>query len=274
MTSGSNGADDPSSIRGSGHHYFTRISAQEFVATPLVQGAWDGTQQHVAPAFGLIAHAIEVDLGNRRNDGLRIGRVSYDILGTMPIGTVAIEVVVIRPGRTVELVEASLLHSGRLVILARAWLMQTFDTERISGSALPAIPSPKMMPHWDITTVWAGACIASLEARREELSPGRATTWLRTDVSLLDREKTSATAGALAMVDVANGLAMRISPDLFAFPNVDLTVHLLRRPTEGWLGFDTTASYSTDGIGMTHSILHDLNGVLGTVIQAITVRQR
>lgn len=254
--------------------FFERTGSREFAATPLVEGAWNRTEQHIAPALGLIAHVIEDDQQQRREDALRLGRLSYDILGTIPIGTVTIDVAVLRPGRTIELVEARMSHEGRPVVLARAWLMQTFDTEAIAGTSFPTLPPPEAIAAWDMSAVWAGACIESMELRREELGQGRARAWLRTTVDLLGGEDTSPTADMLALADIANGIAARMPPQLVAFPNLDLTVHLLRSPVHGWLGLDTTASFGPNGIGLTHSIMHDREGVLGSIVQSLTVRPR
>ncbi len=76
------------------------------------------------------------------------------------------------------------------------------------------------------------------------------------------------------MVDFANGIVPRMGPDKAFFPNVDLTVHLLRVPKKGWLGFDTSVTFDGCGIGLTHSILHDADGPLGSVAQSLTVRPR
>lgn len=222
--------------------------------------------------LGLIAHAIEKDLRTRRDDDLELGCLSFDILGTIPIGTVTIEVTVIRPGRTIELVEARLLHDGRAAVLARAWLMRGYNTRFIEGTSFLALPPPEALPPWEMDAIWAGGFIGSLEVRREDLGLGRARAWLRTNAQLVAQESASSTARALALVDVADGVAPRISPELALFPNLDLTVHLFRRPTPGWFGLDTTVSIGFDGIGLTHSVLHGLDGVIGTVVQCLTVR--
>jgi hypothetical protein len=57
-----------------------------------------------------------------------------------------------------------------------------------------------------------------------------------------------------------------------AFPNLDLTLHLLRPPVGEWIGFDTTVSFGATGLGLTSTVLHDLDGPIGTVAQTLTVR--
>ena len=120
--------------------YFQRVGSSAFRATSHVGGAWATHEQHIAPALGLLVHAVERDRDARRGDGLVVGRLSFDILGTIPIDVVDTEVTVIRRGRTVELVEATLSHAGRAAVLARVWLLQPGTTGRLAGTALPRIP--------------------------------------------------------------------------------------------------------------------------------------
>jgi Thioesterase-like superfamily len=67
---------------------------------------------------------------------------------------------------------------------------------------------------------------------------------------------------------------VRADPGEVAFPNLDLTAHLLRAPTGDWLGFDTTVSFGATGLGVTSTVLHDEAGPLGTLAQSLTVRPR
>ena len=65
--------------------YFERLGESTFLATEHVGGAWNTAEQHIAPALGLLAHAVEADRDVRREDGLALTRLSYDILGTVPV---------------------------------------------------------------------------------------------------------------------------------------------------------------------------------------------
>jgi hypothetical protein len=252
--------------------YFERVGPSAFRATSHVGGAWATHEQHIAPALGLLVHAVERDRDARRGDGLVLGRLSFDILGTIPIDAVDTEVRVARRGRTVELVEATLVHAGRAAVLARAWLLQPGSTGHLAGTALPRIPPPAELPAWDGTTVWQGGFIASVEVRRRELEPGRAASWVHTPLHLIADEEVSGLASAAGLLDIANGLAVRVHPQDVAFPNLDLTAHLFRQPGGGWLGFDTTVSFGPGGVGLTSSVLHDTDGPIGIMSQILTVR--
>ena len=252
--------------------YFERVGAAAFRATEHVGGGWREHEQHIAAALGLSVHVVELDRDTRRDDGLVLGRLSFDILGTVPVDVVDARVSVLRPGRTIELVEAFLAHDGRDFVRLRAWLLRPGDTAELGGTTLPRIAPPEETPPWDVTSVWPGGLVASLEVRRRQLEPGRASSWVRTATALVAGEEVSALAATAGLFDVANGMTVRADPREVAFPNIDLTAHLFRVPQRGWLGFDTSVSFGAHGIGLTSSVLHDELGPFGTLAQALTVR--
>lgn len=252
--------------------YFERLDHHRFLATDAVSGAWDVGHQHIAPALGLLVHAVELDRDRRRTDGLRVGRLSYDILGTVPVAEVDVAVRVLRAGRTIELVEATLRHGDRDIVRLRAWLLEARHNERVAGTALPAIKPPADLPPWDPTTVWPGGFIASAEVRRDEDEPGRARFWVRTGTPLLDDEPISDLARFAGLLDIANGMTVRADPGEVAFPNVDLTAHFFAEPRGEWVGFDTSVSFGPTGLGVTSSVLHSEDGPVGTLAQLLTVR--
>jgi hypothetical protein len=252
--------------------YFERTGAQTFLATEHVGGAWDLRSQHIAPALGLLAHAVEADRITRRGDDLVVGRLSYDILGTIPVEEVQIEVDLLRPGRTIELVQATLRHAGRAAVLLRAWLMQPRDTAALQATSLPGIGRPEDLPAWDPATIWPGGFIASVEVRREQVEPGRGAFWVRTPLPLIHDEEVSNLARVAGLLDIANGMTVRAKPTEVAFPNLDLTAHFFDQPRGEWVGFDTGVCFGAGGAGLTTSVLYDLDGPFGTSDQILTLR--
>lgn len=257
--------------------YFERLDASAFRPTAAVEGAWSTQEQHIAPALGLIAHAIERDHAARRGGELQLSRISYDILGTIPIDRVDLDLRVVRPGRTIELVEAVLRHGGRAAVIARAWLMQAADTRALAGSALPSMPARGGLDPWRMGEHWQGEAVRSVDFHRGQRQPGHAWAWLRPRLPLLQGEPIGAISRLLGMVDFANGLTLRLAPMEVAFPNVDLTCHLFAQPEGEWIGFDTTVSIGPTGLGLTDTVLYDEGDPegprpIGTVQQILTVR--
>ncbi len=254
--------------------YFERLGAHRFRATEHTGGAWDLETQHIAPALGLMAHAVEQDRDARRSDGLVVTRLSYDILGTVPIAEVDLSVRVVRAGRTIELVGAELADHGRTAVRLRAWLMEPRDTSAVEGTGLARIPGPDETEPWDATSVWRGGFIASVEVRRRQVEPGRAHVWVRTDVPLVADEDVSPLSRAAGLLDIANGMTVRAEPTEVLFPNVDLTAHVVDQPRGEWLGLDTAVTFGPTGVGLTTSVVHDEQGPIGTSSQSLTVRPR
>ena len=254
--------------------YFERIDGERFLATEQVGGAWRLEEQHIAPALGLLAHLVEVDRDQRRDDGLMLARLSYDILGTMSVGEVSTSVRLLRPGRTIELVEATMSQGSRSAVILRAWLMEQRDTSALAASPLPSIPGPSEMAEWTPGKVWPGGFISTAQVRRDQVEPGRAAFWVRSDVPLLEGESVGAVPHAARLLDIANGMTVRVDPMTVHFPNLDLTADYFREPRGDWVGFDTSVSFGPNGVGLTSSVLHDESGPVGTLNQLLTVRPR
>ena len=252
--------------------YFSRIDEHRFESHIHTQGAWNTEEQHVAPAFGLLMHEIERDRDARRDDGLMVTRASFDIYGTYAIAPVEVTTRVLRPGRTVELVEAALEQNGRQAIVVRAWLLKGYDTEQLAANELAPMPSRDGMSESTFAVDWPGGAVRSIETRKQEDHPGRACSWTKPKVALVADEETSTLARMTGLFDFANGLTPRARPGEVLFPNLDLTVHYLREPVGEWLGYDTTVTYSAVGTGLTHTVLHDDEGPFAVQSQGLTVR--
>lgn len=253
--------------------YFERIDGARFRATEHVGGAWDEHMQHIAPALGLMAHVLERDRDQRRDeDSLRITGLHYDILGPLPIGEVDVVVRVLRPGKTIELVEVELSQDARPAVLLRGWLLAQFDTSELEGTALTRIPGPETFEAWDASATWPGGLIRSIESRRRIVGEGHSQAWIRTPHSLVADEQVSDLARFVGLFDIANGVAVRSDPGDVIFPNVELSAQIFRAPEGEWVGCDTKVSFGPDGRGLTQTIVHDLRGPLGSATQGLTVR--
>src|SRR5690625_358107 len=252
--------------------YFVRTWRSTYRATQHTSGAWNEGDQHIAPVLGLLTHLMESDVGQRHTQPMVMTRVSFDIYGTMPITEMEYEIHVLRPGRTIELVEANLSCQGRQIVRSRAWFLAQSDTYEYAGSAFEPIPPISQHHPWTPANAWQGGALAALKCSRLLHAPGRGTFWLCTDIGLIDDAATSPLANAVGLFDFANGMVARANPNDVVFPNVELTAHLLREPIDGPIGFDTRVSFTDHGIGLTHSVLHDEAGPLGSLAQSLTVR--
>ncbi len=262
-------------LGGAGEAYpdacYQRLDGQRFQSTLHAQGAWQPGEQHLAPAAGLMLAEVERRLPTDK----QISRASFDVLGIIPSGEFSIEVEVLRPGRSIELIGVCMRHDGQASIRGRIWRLAGSDTRAIQAVEWMRLPSPGTMSPLAFSAVWGGGFVRSLEVRQDSRSrPGRGRSWIRARHPLVAGEVDPLVAGFLKVVDTANGLVARHPPDQVYFPNVDLTVHLVRQPIAGWVGFDTRVNVGPGGLGETSTILSDIDGPVGTVAQSLTVRLR
>lgn len=253
--------------------YYHQLSPGRFESTIHAQGAWNPHEQHMAPATGILAHCLAA---HEPRDGMRIARLSFDILGLIPGGEFTVETTTIRPGRTIELVQAEFKAQGRTAIRGTAWRLMQADTTAVAAIEDEPMPGPdELGPSQQGMGGWPGGYIASLDFRQVPgHRPGRGQVWIHTEHPVLDGIHSSDFVRLMGLVDTSNGIAARVSPGpgSYMFPNVDLQIHLYREPTGEWLGLDNRVTFGADAIGLTSSVLHDVDGPFGRAEQILTVR--
>lgn len=251
--------------------YYVALADGTYQPTLHAQGAWLRHEQHMAPVTGLVAHCLQ--RFNDRDD-LQLARLSLEILGVIPARPTRVDCETVRSGRTIELDEATVTIDGRVAIRARAWRLSRQDTAEVAADDTPPLPEPESMPPADLGQVWGGGFISSLEVRTDpDGEPGRGRAWVRPRQALVAGEPVHPVAAYLGVVDTANGVATRLDPRRWMFPNTDLSIYLYREPVPGWVGFETSVAIGATGVGLTTSRLHDARGPVGRAEQILTVRR-
>ncbi len=113
-----------------------------FESTPHTQGPWGAGLQHAGPPSALLARAIE-GLPSTLSGEPHLARLTVDILGAVPVEELTVTAAVLRPGRSVELVEASALRpAAGPVLTARGWRIRrtTLDLPRPAPAATEPAP--------------------------------------------------------------------------------------------------------------------------------------
>ncbi|GAB2719213.1 thioesterase family protein [Halomonas garicola] len=245
------------------------VVTAHYAPNHAAQGAWNAHEQHMAPATGVICAEIEKFLP--RSD-LRIGRIHLDIWGVIWFSPFTIQTRIIRPGRTIELIESRMEAEGRTCIIATCWRMKISNTQEISSSVNTVTAHPDKMQGWNGMQQWGGGFIESIIFKIDK-QEDQEIIWLKNDLNMIEGKETSSFVHIMGMVDTANGVANRITADDWIFPNVDLNINLLRLPQGRWLGINATQEYGVDGIGLTSSILYDEFGMFGRSEQTLTIRR-
>lgn len=245
-------------------------------STTLTRGPWDPDSQHAGPPCALLGRALDAAGGLEQ---AQLARITYEILRPVPIARLETAAEVVRPGRSVELIEGALRHEGEDVIRARAWRIRTAEVAVDRNSPDPErIPAPETAESKPFfPTGWDVGYHSAMEVRFVEggfVEPGPARAWMRMRVPLVAGEEPAPRDRVLVAADSGNGVSAPLDYRRFLFINTDLTVNLRRLPAGEWVCLDAVTYADRHGIGMSDTALHDERGMIGRATQALLIADR
>lgn len=252
--------------------FYEPLGDGRFSSTVHTTGPWSPLTQHLGPPSALMVRAMEQLPAPAP---MMISRVTVEILGPVPVAEVSVTAAVDRPGRSVELLSASLSAGGKVAARARAWRIIRSDTSSVAAAVEEALPPPSSGTVMTRPDGWGAGYLDIMEWRTLAGSLGSlgpATVWARQGVPLVGDEKPSGLQRLLTVADSGNGVSNRLEPGKWLFINADLTVHVYREPVGEWIGLDATTAIGPDGVGAAFSVLHDGAGAVGRGAQALLVR--
>ncbi|MEO3759171.1 thioesterase family protein [Mycobacterium sp. B14F4] len=249
---------------------------QVFDSTDGTRSNWDREIQHGSPPLALMTRLME-ELA--ADTGMRVGRLTLDILGAIPVARVRVRAWVERPGARISLLvaEMSAARPGgtdRVVARVTAWLLATSETGDAVTDRYPPLVEGEAVP---VPHSWLGATgyLETVSWRRQPPTEDSASVvWLSPLVPLVDSEPTTDLQRLAMVVDCANGAGAALDPERFVFMNTDTSVHLHRLPSGSDFALRARGSIGPDGIGVTTADLFDRQGFIGTVAQTLLVQRR
>jgi hypothetical protein len=252
--------------------FYEPLGDGRFASTPHTAGPWDPKFQHAGPPAALLGRALE---RCERHDGFVIARLTFDILGPVPVDEVSVAARVVRPGRSVELLEGELSAGDRPAMTVRAW--------RVLGAAAPTIADDgPLPPRPDAATPPPPALDGFGYGKAVELrfaaggwnQLGPATVWTRLREPLVPDEQPTGLQRVLAVADSGNGVSAVLPLDRWLFINPELSVHLRREPRGEWICLDAATTITEGGAGLARSVLSDDDGVVAEGAQSLLVAPR
>lgn len=264
-------ADAPDTARA-----FYVADGNRYLASELTRGPWDPDSQHAGPPCALLGR--ECDRAGALADA-RLTRATFEILGPLPIAPLTVSAEVIRPGRSVELIEGVMEHDGRPVMRARAWRIRTTALHTGEGRPEPhGVDGPDAASERPFfpTGVDVGYHTA-MEIRFVYggfTEPGSALAWMRMRVPLVLGEEPTPLHRTLVAADSGNGVSAPLDYSRWMFINADVSVSLRRPQTGEWVGLEATTYVEDDGTGLSDTMLRDERGMIGRASQSLLVGPR
>ncbi|MDQ6774942.1 MAG: thioesterase family protein [Actinomycetota bacterium] len=262
-------------------------ATERLVATDLARGPWDPRAQHGGAPAALIVRAFE---GQPGGEELTLARVTYELLRPVPLGALEVSADIVRPGRRVQLLEATLRREdGVEVMRARALRVHRSDTAAIEaahrgdgggseGPRTSGVVGPEEGRRVEFFShrgrMFSTDAMDIRFISGSFLVPGPATAWFRLEHPLVAGEEASPLQRLAAAADFGNGISAVLPWDRYVFINPDLTIYLERPPVGEWFRLESETRLGRGGIGLSDSVLHDELGRVGRATQALLVTPR
>ncbi len=245
-----------------------------FVSTQHARGPWDPNALHGGAPAALLVRAFEQ---LPAAEGLGLARVTYEFMRSIPVGPLEVHAEVARPGRRVQLLEASIVVDDVEVVRARALQVQAADAGAGAGESTPPPPGPEHgrpselpVPHHPMFAFDAIEIVFVVG----RWGNGPCTAWFRLRSPIVAGETPSPLQRLAAAGDFGNGISATLSWDDYLYINPDLTLYIEREPTGEWICLESQTRIVRGGIGVAESILYDERGRVGRATQALLVAPR
>jgi hypothetical protein len=252
---------------------FEPVGPDEYLPSARARGPWDINALHGGPVAALLARAVE-------DPDMHLARVTLELLRPVPVAPLVVKTEVLRPGKKVQLVGASLSAGGTEVARAVGLRIRLAEFA-IPAGAVDKTPPPPRVEEAAVQRHegdWEAFHADGVEMRFTKgyfRDRGPATVWMRLCQPVVEGEEPTPTQRLAAVADFGNGVSSVLSWDRFLFINPDLTIHLARPPVGEWTCLDAqTVLASGTGVGLAESALYDDDGRVGRAVQSLLVDGR
>ena len=252
--------------------FYVPLGDDRWQATVHTTGPWDAGAQHGGPPSALLGRAMQ---RCQPREDMMTARFTCEILRPIPVGELTVQARLARPGRSVELLEATMTADGREVARATAWRVRRTTDVRV-GSRLP-VPGGLPEKPLALPVSWGDGYLSAIEwrgVRGNFDAPGPATVWGRMRYPLVPDEEPGPLERVLAIADSGGGASWELDITRWHFINPELTVHLHREAAGEWVCLDAQTTISPGGVGLATSVLSDLDGPVGVGAQSLLIAPR
>src|SRR5690606_4066262 len=247
--------------------------------TELTRGGWTDDAQHGSPPAGILGRAVEMV---PTAVPMQVVRFTVDLFRAVPLVPLSISTELVRDGRRIQVVDASLHAGGLEVGRARALKVRLTDLpgEDLAGTAgddEPPHPAPEDLERLDWNGVFGvyGDLLRvhtdAVEIRSYDDSIVRAdpilTSCLR-ECAVAAVEVMTSIQSLTVMADLDNGNSQALDPLKWLFVNPDITLYVYRLPRGEWIGMRSKVHQGAHGIGVTETAVYDRDGRVGHISQA------
>jgi len=244
------------------------LEDDQLVPTPIARSMWSHEQMHGVAVSGALARALEMRLAELGRDDLHPARYTVDLFQPAKMAPSTVTTEVVRQGRRICLIDATLLQGG--VRVARASCTFLLPTESPSGAVWtpddhPVPPPQDVVPPSDEPRVpYFTSAQPWSQSFSEHQNAGRKQTW-QAGLPVVDGEAGTPFQSVAAIAD-ATSMVVNWGTEGVQFINTDITLALARPPVSHEIGLSATDRVEHDGIAVGTVEVFDRAGPLGTAM--------
>ena len=244
-----------------------RAEGELLVPQDIARSLWREDQMHGVATSGALARALEQAVGARGRTDLRPARYTVDMFRAPSMDPCRTSATVVREGRRLMLVDAS-LEQGENVV-ARASAVFLLPTEQPEGAvwSRPERPTP---PPLDLAPVseeprvplFASDDVGWSRAFADHQNDSRKQTF-QVALPVVVGEPTTPFQAVAGIAD-STSMVLNWGSRGVEYINTDITLALARLPVSTEIGLSALEWVGHDGIAVGTAAVFDREGVLGT----------
>ena len=260
---------------------FYRLEEDRLVPGPLCGGPWDPEHQHGGAVSGILAHLVELV---PTATPMRFCRHTVELMRGAPMRALTPEVEILRDGRRLQVVRASLFDDSTEVARATSVRMRVADspnpvdvdlTAHVDDEPPPFPAEPQ--PFFSMPGIGVPGFLRAVELRRSGggyLTGAPGILWLRMHCRVVEGVDPSPFVLLATVGDMLSMAAQYLDPEKWMTINPDLTIQTFRDPVGEWIGLLGLHKNDSDGIGMSEAVLYDASGRIGRGTSSILIEAR
>jgi hypothetical protein len=244
-------------------------SGDDLVPADLARSLWGENQMHGVALSGALARGLERRVAELGRDDLRPARYTVDLFRPAAMTLCHTTTRVVREGRRLCLVDATLEQDGVPVARASGLFLKVGDPA--AGDVWEPTGAPEPPPH-DLAPptdklrvpLFASEGVGWEESFAAHQNGGRKTTW-QVGVPIVPEEIPSGFVVAASVAD-ATSMVTNWGSNGVEYINTDITLILARLPQGREIGLAATDRVSHDGIAVGTATVFDRSGRIGTSV--------
>lgn len=247
---------------------FYTFDGEAWTPTAISRSPWNPHATNGISIAGLLMHLAEQV---ETPAPMTPVHATIDILRAVPFGPCTTRAEVTRPGKKMQMVETSLLTNGETVARARVLRAREADSPILDAPIdYPTPEAAEGAPSHFPENHHLGLVIETRMVAGGTPGANKGAIWARFG-DLAPGIPIQGVVQAAMLSDFGGGLARVVDTSQFSFANLDISVHLARRPVGEWMLVESHCLLQGKGVGVSNMILADRHGQFGRAHQSLFI---